>query len=228
MQTLSGTAQDIFYGQAFTTNAAVGITITNVPYALYDVVVYSLAGNVTSGSGTQTSSVTVTSGTNTSTVQQSFTTPQTGYTVATVPIGSNSSVTNENTIVFQGLNCQSFELQGNVLSAVQIVERPYDQGTPTSYAIQRALGTSGSFATVGTVSGTTLSFTDSSCSASTAYQYRGGSHQQLRHLGLLLERHRGHDAGRNRGHAQPAANAPTDHAAAHNERRFCRMAGAIL
>jgi hypothetical protein len=48
-----------------------------------------------------------------------------------------------------------------------------DQGTPTSYMIQRAAGTSGAFATIGTASGSTTTFIDtSSLNASTSYQYR--------------------------------------------------------
>jgi hypothetical protein len=170
--TLPGTAQDLFYGEANTSSTSVGITISNVPYALYDVVVYSLAEDVVAGAGTQTGTITVSSSSSTSTVQQSFTAPQTAYTVADVPIGSNQTVTNQNTIVFQGLSSQTFEVQGAHIEGIQIVERPYNQGTPTSYAMQRAAGSSGSFAPIGTVSGTTLNFTDNNADASTAYQYR--------------------------------------------------------
>jgi hypothetical protein len=78
-----------------------------------------------------------------------------------------------NTIVIQGLTSPSFALQGGNITGFQIVQKTNNGGTPTSYNIQRALGTSGNFATVGTASGTALSFTDASgVSASTTYQYR--------------------------------------------------------
>jgi hypothetical protein len=173
INTLTGTAQDIFFGEAITTvsGTAVGITISNVPYANYDLVVYSLPEGVVAGA-TKNGSVTVTNGSNTSVVTQTFSGAQTGYTLSAVPVGTSESVTNSNTLVFQGLNGQQFEVQGGCIESIQIVERPYDQGVPASYSIERAAGTSGSFASIGTVSGTTLSYTDSSGSASTTYQYR--------------------------------------------------------
>jgi hypothetical protein len=71
------------------------------------------------------------------------------------------------------MGLQSFSLQGTNISGFQIVERPYDQGVPTSYTIQRAPGTSGNFVTIGTASGSALTFTDTdSLSASSTYQYR--------------------------------------------------------
>jgi len=167
---MSGTTQKLFSSEAatFSNNSD---SVSNVPYALYDLVVYSLPPNV--GSGTQTASVTVTDGTTTSIVSQSFTSLQSGYTVSTTAFGSNSSVSNVNTVVIQGLTSPTVNVSGANLAGFQIVERPYDQGTPTSYNIQRAPGTSGTFVTVGTASGTALSFTDtSSLSAGTTYEYR--------------------------------------------------------
>jgi len=170
-QSLTGTAQKLFSGEVQSYNSTTGLSISNIPYANYDVVVYSLPPNISTGS--QSTSVTVNNYTTSSTVQQSFTTLPTGYTVTTVPFGSNSSVTNMNTVVVQGIASGLVEVQGANIAGIQIVERPYDQGTPTSYNIQRATGTSGDFATVGTASGTVLTFTDtSSLNASTTYQYR--------------------------------------------------------
>jgi hypothetical protein len=167
---MSGTTQKLF-GSEIETFSTSSISISNVPYALYDLVVYSIPAGV--GSGTQTASVTVGDGTNSSTISQSFTSLQTSYTVSTVAFGSNSSVSNVNTVVIQGLTSPTFSLQGGNIAGFQIVERPYDQGTPTSYNIQRAPGTSGTFVTVGTALGTALSFTDtSSLSAGTTYEYR--------------------------------------------------------
>lgn len=172
LQSSSGSMVKLFSAGVSTGgNTSTAISISNIPYAAYDLVVYSLPANVANGS--KTASITVSDNVNSSTVQQSFTTVQTGYAVSAVAFGSNSSVSNENTIVFQGLTSPSFKLQGGNIAAFQIVQRPYAQGTPTSYAIQRALGTSGNFVTVGTASGTALSFTDtSSLSAGTTYQYR--------------------------------------------------------
>ena len=172
LQSLTGTAAELFGNTVSTQyNTAIAITISNIPYAYYDVVVYNLPDGLISG--TQTSSVTVGDGAyNSGTVQQTLTKLPTGYTVAKVPFATNSSVTDDDTIVFQGLTSSIMELQGKNIAGFQIVERPYDQGVPTSYNIQRATGTSGTFTTVGTVSGTTLSYTDTSVSAGTAYQYR--------------------------------------------------------
>jgi hypothetical protein len=82
-------------------------------------------------------------------------------------------VSNVNTVVIQGLTSPTVNVSGGNIAGFQIVERPYDQGTPTSYNIQRAPGTSGTFVTVGTALGTASSFTDtSSLSAGTTYEYR--------------------------------------------------------
>jgi len=172
VQDLTGTAQKLLYAEATTQyNTSTAISISNIPFALYDLVVYSLPSGI--GGGPQTTSVTVSDSSNSSTVQQSFTALPTGYSTSAVAFGSSSSASNANTIVFQGLTSPAFKLQGNTIAAFQIVERPYDQGAPTSYSIQRAPGTGGSFAAVGTASGSALSFTDtSSLSAGTAYQYR--------------------------------------------------------
>jgi hypothetical protein len=171
-QSLPGTAKKLFGGEVTTAyNTTTSISISNIPYALYDLVVYSLPGGV--DSGTQTASITVSDGLNSSVVQQSFTALPTNYSVASVAFGSSSSVSNANTIVIQGLTSTSFKLQGGNIAAFQIVERPYDQGTPASYNIQRAAGTSGSFVTIGTALGTASSFTDTnSLSAGTTYEYR--------------------------------------------------------
>jgi len=169
-QSMSGTTMKLFGSEISSFNSD-GISISNIPYALYDLVVYSLPGSV--GSGTQTASLTVSDGATSSTVQQSFTALPTTYSVSSVAFGSNSSASNANTIVFHGLTSSSFSLVGGSIAAIQIVERPYDQGTPTSYSIERALGTSGSFVAVGTASGSALSFTDtSSLTGGTTYQYR--------------------------------------------------------
>jgi hypothetical protein len=174
--TLTGTAQDVFQGEAATDSVDPAITVSYVPYALYDLVVYSLAEQVDTkdlASGAKTDSLILNDGIHTSTVQQTFNAPQTGYNVATVPFGSNLSTTNQNTIVFQGVTAQTIILQGNNVESFQIVERPYDQGTPTTYNIQRSPGTTAAFTTVGTSSGTTPSFTDTTnLSPSTMYQYR--------------------------------------------------------
>jgi hypothetical protein len=172
LQTSSSSMVKLFSAGVSTEDSTgIGISISNIPYALYDLVVYSLPANV--NSGPQTANLSVSDNSTSSTVQQSFTATQTGYSVATVAFGSNSSVSNMNTIVFQGLTSPSFELQGNNIESFQIVERPYDQGAPTSYSIERASGTSGNFAVVGTVSGSASSFTDTSnLSAGITYQYR--------------------------------------------------------
>jgi hypothetical protein len=104
-------------------------------------------------------------------VTQTFNRLPTGYSVATTPFGTNASVTNANTVVVQGLTAPIVTIMGTNIVGFQIVERPYDQGTPTSYSLQRATG-AGSFTQVATPSAGALSFTDSSVSAGTTYQYR--------------------------------------------------------
>jgi len=172
LQSLTGTELNIFGGEVKSTfNTAIAITISNIPYADYDLVVYSLPGGLSSGA--QTASLTVSDNINSSTVQQSFTVPPTGYSVSSVAFGLNSTTTDANTIVFQGLTSSSFKLIGGNIAAFQIVERPYDQATPTSYTIERSQGTSGPFLVVGTTSAPALNFTDTdSLSAGTTYQYR--------------------------------------------------------
>jgi hypothetical protein len=168
-ESLTGTAAKLFSTEVQTHSS--NLAFSNVPYANYDLVVYSLPGNIFGG--TQTASVTVTEGANSSTVQQTFTTGPTGYTVSDVPLGTNSSVTNVDTVVIQGLTTPFFVLQGGNIAGYQIVERPLDQGVPASYNIQRAVGTNGTFVTVGTASGSALTFTDTdSLSPSTTYAYR--------------------------------------------------------
>jgi hypothetical protein len=169
-QSLTGTAKKLF-GAEISTYMPQAISISNIPYANYDLVVYSLAPNISSGN--QAATLTVSNGSASSTVQQSFTTLPTGYAVSSVAFGSSSSVSNSNVIVFQGLTSPAFQLQGGNIAGFQIVERPYDQGTATSYNIERAAGTSGSFSVVGTATGAATSFTDtSSLTAGTTYQYR--------------------------------------------------------
>jgi hypothetical protein len=170
---LTGTTLKLFSDEvnaAF--NTVGGITINNVPFATYDVVVYSLASNA--GGGGPTASVSLSDGGSViGVVTQNFTKLPTGYSVATVAFGTNTSVTDVNTIVFQGLTSPNFVLGGGNVAGFQIVERPYDQGIPASYNIQRAAGANGSFTTVGTASGSVSSFTDTSgLSTGTLYQYR--------------------------------------------------------
>jgi hypothetical protein len=136
-------------------------------------VVYSLPSNISDAN--QTATVTVNNASSASVVKQSFNKLPTTYASATVPFGTSPSaaLANVNTVVVQGLTGPAVEIQGANLAGFQIVERPYDQGTPTSYQIQRATGTGGSFATIGTASGSATTFTDtSSLSPSTTYQYR--------------------------------------------------------
>ena len=169
-KSLTGTTAKLFAAEVQTLSS-LGISISNVPYVNYDLVVYSLPSNISQG--TQTSSVTVSEGPNSSVVQQTFKALPTACTVSNVPFGSNSSVSNVNTLVFQGLTTPFFDLAGGNIAAFQIVERPLDQGVPASYNIQRATGAGGTFVTVGTASGSALTFTDTdSLSASTTYQYR--------------------------------------------------------
>jgi len=172
LQSLTGTELNIFGGEVKSTfNTAIGMTISNIPYANYDLVVYSLPGGLLSA--LQTASLTVSDNANSSTVQQSFTMLPTGYSVSSVPFGTSTSVTDANTIVFHGLTSSSFKLVGGNIAAFQIVQRPYDQGTPVFYSVQSSPGQYGPFAPIGTVSGTTLSFTDTSAtSPGTVYYYR--------------------------------------------------------
>jgi len=167
---LPGTAKQLL-SQGVTTqfNTLTAVSISNVPYANYDLVVYSLPAGVNSGA--QTTSVTVNDNLNTTTVTQNFTSLQSNYTIATVAFGSSSTVTNMNTVVIQGLTSPSFKLQGNYIAAFQIVEKPYSQGVPTSYNIQRA-GTNGVFTTIGTASGGALSYTDTTVSGGASYEYQ--------------------------------------------------------
>jgi hypothetical protein len=173
-QSLIGTVAKLFSTEVTTTfNTAVGVGISSIPYASYDVVVYGLPAGISGG--TQTSTVTVNNATTASVIKQTFNKLNTTYTTATVPFGSSPStaLVNVNTVVVQGLTGPAVEIQGANIAGFQIVERPYDQGTPTSYQIQRASGTSGSFATIGTASSSATTFTDtSSLSPSTTYQYR--------------------------------------------------------
>jgi Bacterial Ig domain len=166
VSSIPASIQKIFNAE-IQTPTPVGATISNIPFANYDVVVYSF----------NTGSCSVTVGdylTNSSTVKQTFTKVPTGYVTTTVPFSANSttSVTDVNTIIFQGLTSPLLKLQGGNIAAIQIVERPVDRGTVASYSIERALGTSGTFAAIGTSTGSVLSYTDSTASASTTYQYR--------------------------------------------------------
>jgi hypothetical protein len=165
---LPGSAQQLFSNEVYTTyNTYPAITVEYIPYAQYDLVVYSLDDS----SSSATAKITVNDIVKSSVITQSFTKAPTAYNVSTVSYGSNASVTDVNTIVFQGLTSSTIEIQGNYLAAFQIVERPYDQGTPTSYSIERATG-SGSFAAIGTTSGSTTSYTDTTAVSGTTYQYR--------------------------------------------------------
>jgi hypothetical protein len=168
---LPGSAQQLFGSEVGTNAGTMGISISNIPYASYDIVVYSLPPNLNSSS--KTASVTVSNYLGTSVVQQSFTKAPTAYTFSDVAFGTNASVTDINTVVVQGLVSPIVNVQGPNIAAIQIVQRPYNQGTPTSYTIQRAPVSTGAFVTIGTVSGTSLSYTDTSTlSASTTYEYR--------------------------------------------------------
>jgi hypothetical protein len=173
LSSITGTATQLLADEVYTP-ADSAITISNIPFASYDVVVYSQPDGVNFGAASATLSVSdgAYSTSTYTNIKQSFTKNSVNYTVATVPFGATTTITNCNTIVVQGLTSPIMALQGSNIAGFQIVERPLDQGTPTSYAIQRAAGTGGTFTTVGTVSGTTLSFTDSTVSAGTAYQYR--------------------------------------------------------
>jgi hypothetical protein len=167
---LTGTTAKLFGSVIQTHSTALSFSI--VPYTDYDLVVYSLPGNLAKAN--ESTSLTLTQGTTTSAVTQNFTAAPTTYAVAHVPFGTpTTTLTNINTVVFQGLSTPFFTLAGGNIAGYQIVERPLDQGTPTSYMIQRAAGTSGAFATIGTASGSTTTFIDtSSLNASTSYQYR--------------------------------------------------------
>jgi hypothetical protein len=168
LQALTGTTKKLFENEVATWSGH-SIGITNIPYAQYDLVVYSLPYGV----GGAATSIIVSDNTSTSTVQQSFTTVPTGYSVFSVPFGSNGTATNADTVVFQGMTSPYIQLQGTNICAFQIVERPYDQGTPTSFSIERATGTSGTFSAVGTASGSVSTFTDTNgLSTGSTYQYR--------------------------------------------------------
>jgi len=168
---LTGSAANIFGSGAKTLTAIPGITISNVPFANYDLVVYSLAGGLSSG-GTQSVSITTSNSLLTGTVTLNFNALPTTYNVSSVPFGTSATLTNVNTVVISGMTSQSFELLGADIAGFQIVERPYDQGLPASYSIERA-PSGGSFAAVGTAAGNSLSFTDTNgLTAGTTYQYR--------------------------------------------------------
>ena len=186
---LPTTAQQLFSNTVWTSLTQYpAIAVEFIPYAQYDLVVYSL--NDTTNSST--AKITVSDGVQSSSVTQSFTKPPTAYTVTTVPYGTSTSVTNINTIVFSGLTSSTIEIQGTYIAAFQIVERPYDQGTPASYSIERGDG-------LGRLCGdrNELRLLD------LLYGYVGGvgydvsisgpGHQQLRNFGLLehAERHGG-------------------------------------
>jgi hypothetical protein len=164
---LPGSAQQLFSNELWTSfNSYPAITLEFIPYAQYDLVVYSLAD----GSFPATAGVTVSDLVNKSVVSQTFTKNPTAYTTSTVAYGTNASVTDVNTIIFSGLTSSTIEIQGNNLAGFQVVERPYDSGTPASFSILRATG-SGAFAPIGTVSGTASSYTDATAIAGTTYQY---------------------------------------------------------
>jgi Bacterial Ig domain len=168
---LTGSAVHTFAAEASTAyDTATGMSFYAIPYGVYDLVVYSLPGNISSG--TQTASVTVSNNTYSTTVNQTFTAMPTTYTVASIAFGSSTSVTNMNTIVIRGMTSPTFKLQGNNIAAIQLVQRPYDQGIATSYSIERATGTSGTFAQIGTATGSATGYIDSSVSSGVTYQYR--------------------------------------------------------
>jgi hypothetical protein len=168
---MTGTTAKLFGNEVTTQSPTVGVSASAIPFACYDVVIYSLPGNILNSA--ESSTVTVSTPLGSSTITQNFTKGglQAGFTTSKVAFGSNATVTGINTIVVQGLTSPLVEIQGTNLAGFQIVERPYDQGTPTSYNILRATGTSGTFATVGTASGSATTYTDTSVSASTTYQY---------------------------------------------------------
>jgi hypothetical protein len=165
---LLGVTKQLFSSEIQTWSAH-SIAVSNIPYAQYDLVVYSMPSGISVG--TQTASVIVNDNVNTTTVSQSFTALPLTYTTASVAFGSNASVSNANTVVITGLTSPTVYLQGGNIAAFQIVERPLDQGVPASYTIQRA-ASNGVFSTVGTATGSATSYTDTTVSSGTAYQYR--------------------------------------------------------
>ena len=172
-QSLTSTALKLFSTEISTqSSTAIAVSVSNIPFANYDVVVYSLPGAISDAA--QTTKVTVNNVVKTSVITQTFAKGAlpTGYTIGKVAFGSNATLSGVNAIVVQGLSGPLAEIQGTNIAGFQIVERPYDQGTPTSYNILRATGSSGTFAVVGTASGSATSFTDTSAlAASTTYQY---------------------------------------------------------
>ncbi|MEJ0000678.1 MAG: Ig-like domain-containing protein [Verrucomicrobiota bacterium] len=114
---LPGTALKLFSGQITTTFSRYpALSVEFVPYAQYDLVVYSLSAG---GSAHVTVGDTISR----STVSQRFTRVPTGYAVANVNYGAGASVTDINTIVFRGMTAMNFQLQGDHIAGFQIVER---------------------------------------------------------------------------------------------------------
>ncbi len=173
-QSLTGNALKLFGSVTNSTlNASVGITISNIPYANYDVVVYTSLPAQHQHRHQDCQRHRQRRRVHQGTVNQTFTKMPTGYTTGTAAFGANASVTDVNAVVVQGATGPIVEVQGVNIAAIQIVQRPYDQGVPASYTIERATGTSGTFASVGTAGGTAHSYSDSSnVSGATAYKYR--------------------------------------------------------
>ena len=100
-----------------------GVTVTGIPFASYDLVIYSLPDSILFGP--QTSSVTLTIGTTTTTVNQAWVQGQGPNTFITYDVAGNPggtfSADNANTIIFKGLTDPdiSFTGRGN---GFQIVE----------------------------------------------------------------------------------------------------------
>jgi hypothetical protein len=170
LSTLTGTPYDIFHNQVNTTQGAnVGVALSAIPYGHYDVVVYSL--NLLSG--TMKANLSLTDANHLTTVTQKFTKAPTTYVEGGVEPGTTTTLTDVNTVIFHDCTSSFFQLQGSNIAAVQVVERPFDQGAVASYSVQRAGGSAGSsFGTLASLSPSARSYTDSTVAASTTYQYR--------------------------------------------------------
>ncbi len=140
-----------------------GATVTGIPYALYDLVIYNLPDSILFGA--QSSSVTLTNGATSTTVGQAWAQGQrpndfitfdvTGNPGGTIPAG------NANTIIFKGLTASDISLAG-FGNGFQIVNVTPSGGTPTIttagtlVAVPTTFGTPSTPPTQFTVSGTNL------------------------------------------------------------------------
>ena len=126
-----GNDDNMMWGTLAGLSGAAAVTVSGIPYAQYDLVVYNLPDGIQFG--TVTGSVRLTIGTTSTTVTQSLSGLPTGFTTFDVIGNPGGTIPggNFNTIIFRGLTASSFSFRG-AGNGFQIVEVTGDSGGPTA------------------------------------------------------------------------------------------------